>query len=89
MLSFGSKNMTIAHECVHFFLNRKAFLFAQLMNKEIKSIQCEAKGVVSNSSSLIFSIMVRFHSLVFPSMKYYHDLMNYSNIIVLELMVIS
>lgn len=51
MLSFGSKNMTIAHECVHFFLHRKAFLFAQLMNKEIKSIQCEARGVISNNSS--------------------------------------
>ncbi len=41
--SFGSRNMTIAHECVHSYLHRKAFQFAQMMNEDLHFIQCQGK----------------------------------------------
>ena len=47
--SYGSKNMTIAHECVHYELHKKAFLFAQLFDKSLKLIECEVKGGIKGT----------------------------------------
>jgi len=47
--SYGSKNMTIAHECVHAYYHRKAFLFAQMFSKGLKYIQCQIDGKMTNS----------------------------------------
>ncbi len=44
LFSFGSENLTIAHECVHFYLHKKAFYFAQMLNKELSHIQCQTSG---------------------------------------------
>lgn len=44
--SFGSRNMTIAHECVHSYYHRKAFQFAQMMNEDLHFIQCQVNGVM-------------------------------------------
>ena len=44
LFSFGSENLTIAHECVHFYLHKKAFYFAQMLDKQLSHIQCKTKG---------------------------------------------
>ncbi len=49
--SFGSKNMTIAHECVHAYYHRKAFLFAKMFSKDLKYIECQVDGKMKNSDS--------------------------------------
>lgn len=45
--SYGSEDITIAHECVHAFLHRKAFYFAKLANKELSHISCEKSGGIA------------------------------------------
>lgn len=47
--SFGSRNMTIAHECVHSYYHRKAFQFAQMLNEDLHFIQCQVDGVLKTS----------------------------------------
>lgn len=47
-MSFGCENITIAHECVHFVLHKKAFMFAQMINKDLKYIQCESNCTIKN-----------------------------------------
>jgi len=42
--SYGSPRLTIAHECVHYFLHQKAFRFAQMVNNNLNFIQCLAVG---------------------------------------------
>lgn len=49
--SFGSRNMTIAHECVHSYYHRHAFLFAQMFNEKLHFIQCQVNGVMKNGES--------------------------------------
>ncbi len=49
--SYGSRNMTIAHECVHSYYHRKAFLFAQMFNEKLHYIQCQVSGEMKNSES--------------------------------------
>lgn len=44
LYSIGSKMLTIAHECVHYYLHKKAFLFAKLFDKSLNIIQCETNG---------------------------------------------
>lgn len=44
LFSFGSENLTITHECVHSYLHKKAFYFAQMLNKELSHIQCQTNG---------------------------------------------
>jgi len=48
--SFGSRNMTIAHECVHAYYHRNAFLFAQMQNEDLQYIQCQVNGTMRNAS---------------------------------------
>jgi len=48
IMSFGSENITVAHECVHYALHEKAFLFAQMVNKDLKYIQCETSCSIKN-----------------------------------------
>ena len=49
--SFGSRNMTVAHECVHSYYHRKAFLFARMFNKNLRFIQCQVNGEMKNAES--------------------------------------
>lgn len=49
--SFGSRNMTVAHECVHAYYHRKAFLFARMFNKNLRYIQCQVNGEMKNAES--------------------------------------
>ena len=51
LYSFGSINMTIAHECVHYALHKKAFLFSQLIYKDLQLLQCEVKGGIRGIST--------------------------------------
>ncbi len=51
LYSFGSRNMTIAHECVHSYYHRKAFLFAKMFNKNLNYIQCQVNGKMKNAES--------------------------------------
>lgn len=46
--SYGSRNMTVAHECIHSYYHRKAFLFAKMMNENLNYIQCQVNGVMKN-----------------------------------------
>ena len=47
--SLGSRNMTIAHECVHSYYHRKAFLFAKMFNNDLKYIECLIDGTMNNT----------------------------------------
>lgn len=47
--SFGSRNLTIAHECVHSYYHRKTFLFAQMINNDIHYIQCRVNGAMRSN----------------------------------------
>lgn len=49
LYSFGSRSMTIAHECVHSYYHRKAFLFAKMFNKNLNYIQCQVNGKMKNA----------------------------------------
>jgi len=49
--SYGSRNMTIAHECVHSYYHRHAFLFAKMFNEKLHYIQCQVNGVMKNGES--------------------------------------
>ena len=44
LFSLGSVNITIAHECVHYYLHKKAFYFAQMLNDNLTQIQCQTSG---------------------------------------------
>lgn len=44
--SYGSLNITIAHECVHFYLHRKAFYFVQMLDSDLLYIQCQSNGEI-------------------------------------------
>ena len=45
--SYGSENITIAHECVHGYLHRKAFKFAKIINKGITdTLSCMTTGEI-------------------------------------------
>lgn len=44
LYSYGSENLTIAHECVHAYLHKKAFIFARLAQKDLKCITCNNSG---------------------------------------------
>lgn len=57
--SYGSEDVTIAHECVHFALHKKAFEFSKYINNsEIKCISCyndgKIKGVIETSNNESF-----------------------------------
>ena len=49
--SFGSRNMTVAHECVHAHYHKKTFLFARMFNKNLRYIQCQVNGEMKNAES--------------------------------------
>src|SRR5690606_3502562 len=51
LYSFGSRSMTIAHECVHSYYHRKAFLFAKMFNNNLNYIQCQVDGKMKNAKS--------------------------------------
>ncbi len=49
--SYGSRNMTVAHECLHSYLHRPAFEFAKMINNDIHFIQCQVEGVFSGEKN--------------------------------------
>lgn len=51
LYSFGSRNMTVAHECIHYALHKKAFYFAQMIDDDLKYIQCQVNGRLDTSDS--------------------------------------
>lgn len=44
LYSFGTMNATVVHECVHYLLHLKAFLFAKLFDKSLSQFQCKVIG---------------------------------------------
>lgn len=44
LFNIGSENFTVAHECCHWLLHRKAFLFQKLLNSQLTNIQCGVSG---------------------------------------------
>lgn len=47
--SYGCENITIAHECVHAYLHRKAFKFNRLFNDKLSTlISCTIKGEIKH-----------------------------------------
>ena len=50
LFSFGCQKFTVAHELVHFYLHRKAFNFAQILNNELSHIQCQVDGGLRGES---------------------------------------
>lgn len=50
--SFGSRNQTIAHECIHSYYHRKTFLFAQMINSDLQYIQCRVNGAMRSNGNL-------------------------------------
>lgn len=49
--SMRSEKITVAHECVHFALHRKAFELERLCNKSFTKIQCQTTGDISDIDS--------------------------------------
>lgn len=43
-LSLNSINITIIHECLHFYLHKKAFSFARIYNKNLAYLECLTSG---------------------------------------------
>lgn len=51
LYSLGCEKMTIAHECIHFILHKKAFEFARLYEKaDLRRVQCLVKGGIKDIS---------------------------------------
>lgn len=53
--AINCRNMTIAHECIHACLHRKAFNFARMLNSNLTYIQCQVDGKIKgfdNSSNI-------------------------------------
>lgn len=48
--NLGAVNNTIIHECVHWWLHRKAFELERLYNEDASSIKCKVVGGVSNNN---------------------------------------
>ncbi len=44
LYSLGTKNTTIVHECVHYLLHSKAFLFARLYDRSLTRFKCLVEG---------------------------------------------
>ena len=51
LYSFGSRNMTVVHECVHFRYHYRAFLFAQMLDEQLKNISCKTFGGIDAKST--------------------------------------
>lgn len=47
--SFGTIGLTIIHECLHYYLHRRAFIFSQIYNKNITRIACSMNGIIDAS----------------------------------------
>lgn len=47
-LSFNSINITIIHECLHFYLHTKAVRFARVFDHRISSMRCLSTGSLDN-----------------------------------------
>ena len=44
LYSFGTMNATVIHECVHYLLHHKAFLFAKLFDSSLSQFRCKIFG---------------------------------------------
>ena len=49
LYSFGTIGLTIIHECLHYYLHRRAFIFSQIYNKDITKIACSMNGIINAS----------------------------------------
>lgn len=49
--SYWTKSLTIIHECVHYYLHRKAFKFLKIINNNFAFIQCDLNGSISAKTS--------------------------------------
>lgn len=49
LYSFGTIGLTIIHECLHFYLHRRSFIFSQIYNKDITKIACSMNGIIDAS----------------------------------------
>lgn len=52
LVSYGSENLTISHECVHWYLHRKAFKLARILNDSLKMIQCKVSGGIKGMENM-------------------------------------
>lgn len=67
LYAVGSKKLTIAHECVHYAIHKKAFLFAKLFDKSLEIIQCEtAGGIKANKKTNAIEWMERQANAIAP-----------------------
>lgn len=64
LYSFGSRNMTIVHECVHSYFHYKAFLFSQVLDNELKNIRCKTfGGIDANTTNTLVRIEMQANAL--------------------------
>lgn len=47
--SFGTIGITIIHECLHYYLHKKAFLFSKIYNNNLTGIICSTSGIINAS----------------------------------------
>ena len=55
--SMGSIHNTIVHECIHYGLHRKCFLFEKLLSPELTAISCNSNGENGVGQADAFQIM--------------------------------
>lgn len=48
--SLCSHDLSIAHEIIHAYCHKKAFLFSKMINGNLSSIQCEITGTIKNGA---------------------------------------
>ena len=64
LYSYGSRNMTVVHECVHNYYHYRAFLFAQLLDDHLSTIQCKsAGGIVGSRTPTVVRIETQANAL--------------------------
>jgi len=64
LYSFGSRNMTVVHECVHSYFHYKAFLFSQILDGSLKNIRCKTHGGIdANTTSTLARIEMQANAL--------------------------
>lgn len=51
--SFGSPRMTVAHECVHYFLHKPAIYLAKHFKKSISGLQCLVNGQKKDEEAIL------------------------------------
>lgn len=62
LFSPTSSNITVAHECVHFALHRKAFELERLCNNDFTKIQCSVSGDLADGKREDETSWMEYHA---------------------------